>query len=99
VKRNEQVGIITLGYVNSFFQFEKNICVTSVYNLYIRICSLDFLTKKLGNIENDMFLVLRRGLAKCARVFSTMSRVNDNGLQTQFLLLLGIGSERKAQKA
>lgn len=65
-----------MGYLSPFFQFDKDICTTCVYNLYIRAILLDIVSSLQRDFKSDVFLLTF--LANCARVSTAMARVKDD---------------------
>ena len=81
----EKVCIIVARNHRPVVQTYELICGPCIYDLYIRICFLDLLSKQFRYAKDDMFLMRRRALSQCARVLSSMARIDHYCIEAKGL--------------
>ena len=87
MNEDEKIRLVASRNRRPLLKFNEHIGTPRVYDLHIRICFLDLVSKFPGHRKDDMLFICRSCLSQCSGILAPMSRIDDNGLQTEFFVL------------
>ena len=82
VNADEQVGLVAIGNLGSFVEFDEYVCLAGIHNFYIRAILLDQFTKGKGYGQIDVLFLGDE--TNRTSVFPPVTCVNDKSISPRW---------------
>ena len=98
VDGNEQVGVVAVGDVAAFRQFDEAVGLAGIDDFYVRILLFDALAQPQGQVEVDLLLRQLAVFRDGAGIVAAVSCVDHHGTETDAAALCVTDSRKQGEK-